>query len=78
MSQEENIALGAIPLDKSAVFLCDLQEKFRPAMLHYAAVVGNANKLVSSLSSFYEFVILKYSRKIGSVNSRSWPTTYCH
>ena len=51
MFQEENIALGAIPLDKSAVFLCDLQEKFRPAMLHYAAVVANANKLVSSLSS---------------------------
>ena len=46
MSLDENIALGALPLDKSAIFLCDLQEKFRPAMLHFAAVVSNAKKLV--------------------------------
>jgi hypothetical protein len=46
MSSEENIALGSLPLDKSAIFLCDLQEKFRPAMLHFSAVVSNAKKLV--------------------------------
>ncbi|XP_057369256.1 zinc finger protein 836-like isoform X2 [Daphnia carinata] len=47
-SNEENLKVGKIPVDKTAVFLCDLQEKFRPAMLHFSEVVSNAKKLVES------------------------------
>lgn len=48
-SDEEILKIGKIPVDKTAVFLCDLQEKFRPAMLHFSEVVSNAKKLVSCL-----------------------------
>lgn len=48
-SDEEILKIGKIPVDKTAVFLCDLQEKFRPAMLHFSEVVSNAKKLVSFL-----------------------------
>uniref|UniRef100_A0A0P5AD42 Isochorismatase domain-containing protein 1 n=1 Tax=Daphnia magna TaxID=35525 RepID=A0A0P5AD42_9CRUS len=47
-SDEEILKIGKIPVDKTAVFLCDLQEKFRPAMLHFSEVVSNAKKLVES------------------------------
>lgn len=43
---EESLKMGKIPLENTAVFLCDLQEKFRPAMLHYSEVITNAKKLV--------------------------------
>lgn len=49
MSVEETLKIGKLPIDKTAVFLCDLQEKFRPAMLHFSEVVSNAKKLVSPL-----------------------------
>ena len=44
---EESIKIGKVPVERTAVFMCDLQEKFRPAMLHFGEVVLNAKKLVS-------------------------------
>lgn len=39
--------IGKLPVEKTAIFMCDLQEKFRPAMLHFPEVISNAKKLVS-------------------------------
>ena len=44
---EETIKIGKVPVERTAVFMCDLQEKFRPAMLHFGEVVLNAKKLAS-------------------------------
>lgn len=46
---ESSIRIGKLPLEGTAVFMCDLQEKFAPAMLHFTEVVSNAKKLVSSV-----------------------------
>jgi hypothetical protein len=43
---QQNLRLGMLPVDQTAVFLCDLQEKFQPAMLHFKEIVENAKKLV--------------------------------
>lgn len=48
MSSEE-LAVGKIPLDSTALFMCDVQEKFRPAMIHFESVAKNAKKLVEAL-----------------------------
>ncbi|CAG2055351.1 unnamed protein product, partial [Timema podura] len=42
------IKYGYLPERKTAFFLCDIQEKFRPAMLHFDQVVEVANKLAMS------------------------------
>merc|ERR1712071_210500 len=47
-SLEAEIKLGKLLLDNTAVFLCDLQEKLLPVMLHQLEVVKNAKKLVES------------------------------
>ena len=49
-SLEAEIKLGKLLLDNTAVFLCDLQEKLLPVMLHQLEVVKNAKKLVWSIS----------------------------
>lgn len=47
---EETLKVGKLPKGKTALLMCDLQEKFRPAMLHFSNVVSNAKKLVGFLS----------------------------
>ncbi|XP_067004768.1 isochorismatase domain-containing protein 1 [Anabrus simplex] len=42
------IKYGLLPQKNTAFFLCDLQEKFRPAMLHFEQIVEVANKLVQT------------------------------
>ena len=49
--------IGAIPLENTAIFMCDLQEKFRPAMLHFAQVIMNAKKLVCHVCCFRMLVV---------------------
>lgn len=44
----KTLKFGKMPEGKTALFMCDLQEKFRPAMFHFTDVVSNAKKLVSS------------------------------
>lgn len=39
--------LGLLNPSRTAFFMCDMQEKFRPAMLHFDEVVTVARKLVS-------------------------------
>ena len=51
---EKTLKMGKMPEGKTALFMCDLQEKFRPAMFHFSDVVSNAKKLVNS------FVCLSY------------------
>lgn len=46
MSPEE-LAVGKIPIENVALFMCDVQEKFRPAMIHFDSVSKNAKKLVN-------------------------------
>ncbi|KAK7788883.1 hypothetical protein R5R35_013449 [Gryllus longicercus] len=42
------IKYGLLPQKGTAFFLCDLQEKFRPAMLHFDQIVEVSNKLVQT------------------------------
>lgn len=49
MSPEE-LAAGKLPVGNVALFMCDVQEKFRPAMVHFEAVASNAKKLVNFVS----------------------------
>ena len=46
MDAHDYIKIGGLIPASTAVFLCDLQEKFRPVMLHYAEVIKTASKLV--------------------------------
>lgn len=41
------VKFGLLPEKHTAFFLCDIQEKFRPAMLHFPEIVQVADKLVS-------------------------------
>jgi len=43
--------LGLLNPSRTAFFMCDIQEKFRPAMLYFDEVVSVAKKMVSILSS---------------------------
>lgn len=43
----EALQIGKVPVENTAIFMCDLQEKFRPAMLHFVEVIANAKKLVN-------------------------------
>lgn len=38
--------LGALDVSKSALLLCDVQEKFRPAMINFCEIVQNIKKLI--------------------------------
>ena len=42
---EEIINVGRITVDTCALFICDLQEKFRPAIYKFDDIVANTNKL---------------------------------
>ena len=40
--------LGGLTSGKTAVLVCDLQEKFRPSILHFDTIVENAGKILST------------------------------
>lgn len=40
------IKYGQLPEKRTAFFLCDIQEKFRPALSHFEQIVEAAKKLV--------------------------------
>ena len=42
---EEIINVGRITVDTCALFICDLQEKFRPAIHKFDDIVANTSKL---------------------------------
>lgn len=41
--------LGLLNPSRTAFFMCDMQEKFRPAMLHFDEVVSVARKMVRKI-----------------------------
>ena len=42
----ENRKLGRLTLDNCALFICDIQDKFRPAIFKFDEIVSNTEKLV--------------------------------
>lgn len=40
------IKYGHLPEKRTVFFLCDIQEKFRPALSHFEHILEAANKLV--------------------------------
>ncbi|XP_050358962.1 isochorismatase domain-containing protein 1-like [Nymphalis io] len=42
------LKLGALEAKKTAFFLCDVQEKFRPQIKHFGEVVAVANKMLEA------------------------------
>lgn len=42
------VSVGRLIASKSAMFCCDLQEKFRPSIRHFPAIISNANRLLQS------------------------------
>ncbi|XP_069686035.1 isochorismatase domain-containing protein 1-like [Periplaneta americana] len=42
------IKFGHLPEKRTAFFLCDIQEKFRPALSHFEQILEAANKLVQA------------------------------
>ena len=42
------VKFGLLPEKHTAFFLCDIQEKFRPVMLHFPEIVQAADKLVKT------------------------------
>jgi hypothetical protein len=40
------VKYGQLPEKRTAFFLCDIQEKFRPALSHFDQIVEAAKKLV--------------------------------
>ncbi|XP_076045079.1 isochorismatase domain-containing protein 1-like isoform X2 [Oratosquilla oratoria] len=41
------IELGALNVDTTVFFLCDIQEKFRPVMRHFSEIIENSKKLLA-------------------------------
>ena len=41
-------ALGHLDPSSTAIFICDLQEKFAPSILHFDTIVGNSVKIVQA------------------------------
>ena len=46
MSKMVNI--GNIAIRNSALFICDIQEKFRSTISHYPAIISNSKKLLKA------------------------------
>ena len=47
MAGIDKLNYGAIDASNTALFICDIQDKFRNAMIKFDAVVSNTKKLVS-------------------------------
>lgn len=43
----DSTKFGSLDPSKTVFFMCDIQEKFKPAMLHFNEIVQSASKLVS-------------------------------
>jgi hypothetical protein len=64
VSIEESLKVGRLPEGKTALFMCDLQEKFRPAMLYFSDVVSNAKKLVGLFFSLKFLLAYNYKTNV--------------
>ena len=40
--------IGKIQPSSTALFLCDMQVKFRPSITHFDAIVENSNKVLAA------------------------------
>ncbi len=57
----EDLNIGKVPVESSAVFMCDLQDKFRPAMLHFTEVIANAKKLVNFFLEHIKHYLIQFN-----------------
>ena len=46
MAGRTHLELGMLPANRTALFMCDLQTKFKGAMHHWPEIINNAKKLV--------------------------------
>ena len=57
---------GDLSKEESVLFVCDLQQKFKPVIQHFESVVEGANRLVSMQSRsslhlrLYQYVLYYY------------------
>jgi nicotinamidase-related amidase len=42
------LLLGRFPVEKSALFVCDIQEKFAPSIKYFPQIVANTKKMLAS------------------------------
>ena len=42
------LLLGRIPVEKSVLFVCDMQEKFAPSIKYFPQIVSNTKKILAS------------------------------
>lgn len=49
--------LGNIRLEETVFFLCDMQEKFRPAIKYFEEIVEVSKRLVSSRCSVFNDIL---------------------
>eukprot|EP00095_Tigriopus_kingsejongensis_P001668 snap_masked-scaffold857_size87770-processed-gene-0.9 protein:Tk01668 transcript:snap_masked-scaffold857_size87770-processed-gene-0.9-mRNA-1 annotation:"isochorismatase domain-containing protein mitochondrial-like" len=61
------LRLGRIAASTSALFLCDMQEKFRPLISHFDEVVHNSNRVLhaAQLMDMPAMVTEQYPRGLG-------------
>ncbi|CAG9573683.1 unnamed protein product [Danaus chrysippus] len=61
------LKLGALEAQRTAFFLCDIQETFRPHIKHFAEIVKVANKMVEAAKHFNipVYVSEQYPRGLG-------------
>lgn len=52
MAARSILKLGALEAQKTAFFMCDIQETFRPHVKHFGEVVKVANKMVSIIFNY--------------------------
>lgn len=66
--QEKTLSLGALKADSTALFVCDLQDKFKPAMLYFDEIVATSKKLlqVSKVLQLKVIVTEQYPKGLGS------------
>lgn len=50
-----HIKLGSLETSNTALFICDLQEKFSSVILYFDNLIKNTNKLVSFSFFFYSY-----------------------
>jgi len=61
-------SLGKINPASTALFLCDMQVKFRPSISHFDAVVANSNRVLSAakLMNVPALATEQYPKGLGS------------
>lgn len=48
--QINSVSLGALDAKHTALFVCDIQEKFRDVMLNFPSLIANSKKLITGCS----------------------------